>query len=127
MPGVEGPSCFLSNLLSSCNALEFTACTPGHVVELPCLRRNRPGHLSWCGTHTCAARPCTCVLASRPCTPRSCLTHPFKQASTKNGCQLCAPGMMCLCLALAVSEWVNVCCENIRDLQLLVSDQIPSL
>ena len=26
-----------------------------------------------------------------------------------------------------VSEWVNVCCENIRDLQLLVSDPIPSL
>ena len=30
-------------------------------------------------------------------------------------------------LGRGASEWVNVCCENIRDLQLLVSDQIPSL
>ena len=27
----------------------------------------------------------------------------------------------------SLSEWVNVCCENVRDLQLLVSDQTPSL
>ena len=26
-----------------------------------------------------------------------------------------------------VSEWVSVCCETIRHLQLLVSDHIPSL
>ena len=34
---------------------------------------------------------------------------------------------MCPCLALAVSECVNVCCEAVRDVQLLVSDQIALL
>ena len=60
------------------------------------------------------------INATRCVKGLSCLHRPIVL-----GCALHAT--QCTAVVVHTSQRVNVCCENIRDLQLLVSDQIPSL